>query len=175
MNASEELAVALYPRLLGKARTRHRAVRDRAVEPEDIVQQAYLAFAQARPDFPDAAHAHAYLAAAVVTRGISAGRDKAGNRSDSLDRPVPPGEEADATVAFGDLLPDPGDPPDELAILHAEIRDLLADNQHDPRFALALGKALGRTDREMAAMTGLAEATIGTRLHRWRKEHRRQQ
>lgn len=165
--------IAARPKLLSAARyQRHR---DPAVQPEDLVQDAYLELLALKTPLPeDPAHRRAYAYQIIRHRAIDIRRSpycsglkwQAGNEE---------------IAAFGNTRhafrgdPDPTRTPEELAILHEQLEAVIAAARRDPWLRAAIAEALGypsgMSSGRGATVTERGGPTIVARYaQRWRAQ-----
>jgi RNA polymerase sigma factor (sigma-70 family) len=156
MNASDEIALSLYSQLLTHAR--YLSNFDRALEPEDLVQGAYLAALKANVALDDEHHALAYLRRAVRTAQIDANRRRTHH-----------------TVTLEEHIPSEEQPTDERAIQRARLSELMDQASYSPVVALLIQGSRGYTDRELAEAWGVPRHTVKNTTYRWRRAQWREE
>jgi DNA-directed RNA polymerase specialized sigma24 family protein len=142
----------LYARLVAHARRVCPA--DPAIEPEDLVQAAWLRTQSLRDAEPGRDHG-GVLYRAVTQVAIEHYRR---------------GKARGARVELGDWHPAPGGV-EALALARVELGAILADVAAGDLFALAALTAARCGNGEAAALLGWERSTLNTRVFRWRRAH----
>jgi RNA polymerase sigma-70 factor (ECF subfamily) len=161
----ESLDDARRRKMIGELTRQHRSYLEglarrmcrNQLDPDDLVQDLFEKTMRSVPPIPAGANERAWLSRVLHNLFIDKLRRRNARREDPLDEPIePPAEER----AWWQTL------------TAEEVRSTLARLPEDQRMTFELFAFEGRSYDEIAAVLGIAKATVGTRILRARQKLR---